>query len=104
MLSGTVTAYANAAAKKADPYVPSGFAEASLPGLLISCSATAREAVELLGRVVGSRGHDGAEIYMIADKDEAWYVEVYTRDAIRFVRSEGQTASLLRAEPQGDPP
>ena len=78
MLSGTVTAYANAAAKKADPYVPSGFAEASLPGLLISCAATARAAVELLGRVVGSRGHDGAEIYMIADKDEAWYVEVYT--------------------------
>ena len=78
MLSGTVTAYANEAAKKADPYVPSGFAEASLPGLLISCAATAREAVELLGRVVGSRGHRGAEIYMVADRDEAWYVEVYT--------------------------
>ena len=78
MLSGTVTAYSNVAATNADPFVSSGFAEASLPGLLISCSATAREAVELLGRVVGSRGHNGAEIYMIADRDEAWYVEVYT--------------------------
>ena len=78
MLSGTVTAYSNVAATNADPFVSSGFAEASLPGLLISCSATAREAVELLGRVVGSRGHNGAEIYMVADRDEAWYVEVYT--------------------------
>ena len=78
MLSGTVTAYPNVAATNADPYVETGFAEASLPGLLISCAATARAAVELLGRVVAERGHKGGEIYMIADRDEAWYVEVYT--------------------------
>lgn len=78
MLSGTVTAYSNVAATNADPFVSTGFAEATLPGLLISCAATARDAVELLGKVVGSRGHRGAEIYMVADVNEAWYVEVYT--------------------------
>ncbi len=78
MLSGTVTAYSNVAATNADPFVSTGFAEATLPGLLISCAATARDAVELLGKVIGSRGHRGAEIYMVADVNEAWYVEVYT--------------------------
>ncbi|MBQ6329591.1 MAG: C69 family dipeptidase [Kiritimatiellae bacterium] len=78
MLSGTVTAYPTIAATNADPFVSTGFAEATLPGLLISCAATAREAVELLGKVVGSRGHRGSEIYMVADEKEAWYVEVYT--------------------------
>ena len=78
MLSGTVTASAGEAALKADPYVKTGFGEGALPGLLIICAATAREAVELLGRVVAERGHNGSEIYMVADADEAWYVEVYT--------------------------
>ena len=78
MLTGTVTAYANEAARKADPYVKEGFSEASLPGLLIVSASTAREAVELLGRVVAERGHNGSEIYMVADAAEAWYVEVYT--------------------------
>lgn len=78
MLTATVTATANEAAKAADPYVKTGFGESSLPGLLIRASATAREAVELLGRVIAEKGHHGGEIYMIADKDETWYVEVYT--------------------------
>lgn len=78
MITGTVTGYPNAAATNADPYVEAGFGEGSLPGLLISCSATAREAIELFGKVVTARGHAGGEIYMFADKDEAWYLEVYT--------------------------
>ena len=78
MLSATVTATANEAAKAADPYVKSGFGESSLPGLLIQTCATAREAVELLGRVIAEKGHHGGEIYMFADEREAWYAEVYT--------------------------
>lgn len=78
MLTATVTASANKTAKAADPYVKSGFGEGSLPGLLIRTCATAREAVELLGRVIAEKGHHGGEIYMFADADEAWYVEVYT--------------------------
>lgn len=77
-LTGTVTGKTNAKMLKVDPFVPEGAAEENLPALLIACSATAREGVELLGRVVAEKGHAGPEIYMIADKDEAWYIEVYT--------------------------
>lgn len=78
IISGTVTGKTNEKARKADPFVKSGFGESSVVGLLAQCCTTARQAVELLGEAVAARGHDGAEIYMFADKDEAWYAEVYT--------------------------
>lgn len=77
-VSGTVTAHTNPKVLAADPFVKSGFGEDSMPGLLIQCCATAREAVALLGKAITEKGHDNAETYMIADKDEAWYVEVYS--------------------------
>ena len=77
-LSGTVTGATNDEALKADPFVKEGFGESSVVGLLALSCSTAREVVELLGKVVAERGHDMPEIYMAADKDEAWYIEVYT--------------------------
>ena len=77
-VSGTVTAFANEKALAVDPFVKDGFSEDSLPGLLIQCCATAREAVELAGRVISEKGHIGAEIYVFVDQTEAWYLEVYT--------------------------
>ncbi len=78
-VSGTVTANSNASIIKTDPFArKEGAGEDSLPGLLVLCCSTAREAVALLGEVVAKCGHDNGEIYMIADKDEAWYVEVYS--------------------------
>lgn len=77
-VTGTTTAHANKKVLAVDPYVRTGFAEESLPGLLGICATTAREAVEILGRAVAEKGHSSTEIYMFADKDEAWYVEVYT--------------------------
>ena len=77
-ITGTTTAQVNEKVLAVDPYVEDGFAEESLPGLLGICAASAREAVELLGRAIAAKGHVGTEIYMFADPDEAWYVEVYT--------------------------
>ena len=77
-VSGTVTASTDRRALEVDPFVRGGFGEDSLPGLLIQCCATAREALDLFARAVAAKGHASAEIYMFADKDEAWYVEAYT--------------------------
>ena len=77
-VSGTVTASTDKRALAVDPFVPDGFGEESLPGLLIQCCSTAREAVDLFAKVVAAKGHTNAEIYMVADKDEAWYIEAYT--------------------------
>ncbi|MDO5318662.1 MAG: C69 family dipeptidase [bacterium] len=78
VVSGTVTAHAQAKLIALDPMVSTGAGENSLPGLLATCCATAREGLDLLARVIAEKGHHGGEIYMLADRDEAWYVEVYT--------------------------
>lgn len=78
VISGTVTGRHQKWIEDVDPFVKSGCGEAQVAGLLARCCATAREAVELLGRVIAERGHNGREIYMFADKDEAWYVEAYS--------------------------
>jgi len=77
-VTGTVTGKPGEIVDELDPFVEKGFAEESLPGLLALCCSTAREAVELLGKAVADQGHWGAEIYMFADNEEAWYVEVYS--------------------------
>ena len=84
MLTGTVTAETRKVATDQDPFVPvsdgpgSGVGEPNLPDYMIGKAATAREAVEILGEMIARYGHSGAEIYMVADSNEAWYVEVYT--------------------------
>ena len=78
-VSGTITGHANKAVIQADPYnTASGAGEKSLPILLALCCSSAREAVGLLGKVVAECGHFNGEIYLVADAEEAWYVEVYT--------------------------
>ena len=81
MLTATVTGRTKDVAKSADPFVSvedGGYGEPNLPDYMIGKSATAREAVEILGRMIAEHGHSGSEIYMVADSNEAWYVEVYT--------------------------
>lgn len=78
VISGTVTGRHQKWIEDVDPFVKSGCGEAQVAGLLARCCATAREAVELLGRVIAEKGHNGREIYMFADRDEAWYVEAYS--------------------------
>jgi len=78
-ITGTVTGFTEGKILALDPFVKDvGAGEDSLPGLLAQCCSTARDCVELLGKVVAKAGHNGPEIYMFADKDEAWYVEVYS--------------------------
>ena len=78
IVSGTVTGATAARAIKADPFTPNGRREADFPGILAGNAATASEALDLLAREIAAVGHKGAEIYMFADKREAWLVEVYT--------------------------
>ena len=78
-VSGTVTANPHEKVVAADPFNrESGPGEDSLPGLMALCCSSAREALDLLAEVIAACGHENGEIYMLADKDEAWYVEVYS--------------------------
>lgn len=78
VVSGTVTGRTAQKALEADPFVKGGRREADFPGLIAGTAASAAEALELFASEIAGVGHSGAEIYMFADKREAWYVEVYT--------------------------
>ena len=74
----SVTAFSNKAALDADPWVPKGLTEFTANQLVISSSKTAREAVENLAKILDQYGSSETNIAMIADQNEAWYIEMYT--------------------------
>lgn len=77
-VTGTVTAYICEGISKMDPPVEGGLAEFVIPELVAASCATAREGVEYLGKVIAEKGNSEQNIIMLADKDEAWYMETYT--------------------------
>ena len=74
----SITAFANKAALAADPLVEDGVTEVSAVDLVICQSATARQAVEVLAKILDVYGSSECNIAMISDQKEAWYVEMYT--------------------------
>ena len=54
-----------------------GLREAVLPAAVACCSATGREGVENLLKIVDEYGSAEGNIVMIADQNEAWIVEIY---------------------------
>ena len=73
----SVSAHLNNESLKADPLVYGGLAEVSAADLVICQSKTAREAVDVLLGIVDKYGNAESNIVLIADQNEAWYVELY---------------------------
>ena len=74
----SVTAFSNKAALDADPWVSTGLTEFTANQLIIASSQTAREAVWKLVDIIDQYGSSETNIAMIADQNEAWYIEMYT--------------------------
>lgn len=77
-VTATVTAYIQPAWYEADPMSDTGLDEFAVTDLVASCAATAREGVEVIGDAIEKCGNAEQNIIMIADQNEAWYVETYT--------------------------
>ena len=73
----SVTAFSNKAALAADPLVEHGLSEFTAVDLVICQSSTAREAVSVLTSLLDEYGSSEVNIALIADRKEAWYVEMY---------------------------
>ena len=73
----SITSFSNAAALRADPLIEHGLTEFTAVDLVVCQSATAREAVEKLLSVIDRFGSSEVNIALIADRQEAWYVEMY---------------------------
>ncbi len=74
----SVTAFSNEDALKADPLIETGLTENTAADLVICQSKSAREAVDVLLSLIDEYGSSECNVALIADQEEAWYVEMYT--------------------------
>lgn len=76
-MSATESAYANTRVLAADPFnTESGILEEAMVTVVLPYVKTAREGVELLGKIVQDHGAGEADGILFADKNEAWYLEI----------------------------
>ncbi|MDD4376859.1 MAG: C69 family dipeptidase [Eubacteriales bacterium] len=76
-ISGTVSASPSEAYEKVDPFVEYGLREAILPALIACQTKTAKEAVLKIAELVDKYGSKEGNILYMADKKEAWIIEIY---------------------------
>ena len=98
VMTFSVTAYPNSAALEADPLVDRGVCEDTATDLVICQSKTAREAVEVLLGIMDKYGSSESNIAIIADQNEAWYVEMYTGYQYAAVRLPSDKVSVFGNE------
>ena len=77
-ITATETIKPKPEALEADPYVANGIAESNIPTLVIPYVKTAAEGIRLLGALVSEYGSAESNGVVIADPNEAWYIEIYT--------------------------
>ncbi|HFR3797020.1 TPA: C69 family dipeptidase [Streptococcus suis] len=75
-ISATVSATANDDILKLDPYVEDGLAESSMTSIVLQYAKTAREAVDLVAKIVTEKGSAEGNIVLFADKEGIWYMEI----------------------------
>lgn len=77
-VDATVSASANEKAQAADPYVADGLREADIVDVILPRVKSAREGVNLVAKILEEKGAAEGNVFTIADKDEVWYIEIYT--------------------------
>lgn len=75
-LTATVSTGVNDAVKEFDPLVENGLREAYLPNVVIPYAKTAKEGVQMLGKVIEEYGSAEGNTVIFADADEAWVMEI----------------------------
>lgn len=81
----TVSASANDAVLEVDPNIEEGneeqhvgITEAILPSVVLATADNALDAVKLIANEVATKGSAEGNGLVVADKDEVWYMEIYT--------------------------
>ena len=93
--TSTVTGYASEKALAADPYTENGLYELSVNDVILSRASSAREAIELVADIIDEHGSGEGNIIMTADKDEAWYMEIYTRHTYAAIKLPDDKAAVI---------
>ena len=77
-MTATETIYCSDAVYEADPYVDTGIEEAEMVTVVLSEAGSAKEGVELITGIFDTAGSCGGAGFIIADSNEAWYIECTT--------------------------
>lgn len=77
-MTGSVTTYISGGIREMDPYTQDGASEQWISGYIAATSANAREAIENYGKIMEEYGSSESNTFMIADQNEAWYLESYS--------------------------
>lgn len=77
-ISSTESLYGNERVLAYDPLVKNGIAEDAINDILAPYVKTAREAVEMLGRLIEKYGSAEGNGILFADEEEIWYMEIPT--------------------------
>jgi len=74
-MSATVSTSYNSKVKAADKLVWNGLCEISMTSLILGGCATAKEAVEMMGKIIDLYGSGECNSIMFSDPNETWYFE-----------------------------
>ena len=75
-MTSTVTAIPNKKVLAKDPLKADGLPEAAMLDVILPRAKTAREAIELLAKVIEEKGSAEGNTVVVADQKETWYMEI----------------------------
>ena len=75
-MTSTVTAIPNKKVLAKDPLKENGLPEAAMLDVILPRAKTAREAIELLAKVIEEKGSAEGNTVVVADQKETWYMEI----------------------------
>jgi len=78
VVTATITGETPDSVLETDPFVKTGIGEESIGDVLGQSCKTAKEAIQLLAKIIDEKGSSEPNIVMVADQNEAWYMEIYT--------------------------
>ncbi len=85
-VTATITGYLCPEALEADPYVEDGLSEDNIAGIVAACCDSSREGIERIASIIDAQGSAESNIFMVADPEECWYMEIYTGHQYAAVR------------------
>ena len=81
----TVSASCHEKVQEVDPYLdgsdeskPIGFSEGVITTVVLPTASTSREGIQLVANEVATKGTAEGNAFVLADKDEVWYMEIYS--------------------------
>lgn len=93
--TATITAYPNSKAIAADPFEKHGLYELSANDIILSRATSARHGIEIIAEIVDTYGSGEGNIIMTADKNEAWYMEIYTGHQYAAIKLPDDMAAVI---------